>query len=265
MCVSVKEADFSDTKGYIGKKKINGEIYHVLGYQNNVQNLFEGGNAMILHFPSKEEMNEHNVISVSDNDSNIFDNIFKGFQPKVIHGRYMKSVSNSVKIFDVGIYTVLMSNKPSLIYEKLKDIPKNKRPEISLELMNWYEKNYKGWSIAVCCFDSKEKIKAKPLFWYYKPIDKNQLIFPAIDSHSGDVPKKERVLVNHELLISFDTDHGKDISSDKKLLSKDLSNYINDKVLHLKSNLLLPNGDFVFKKKELKNGYVKFHRRFPKN
>lgn len=265
MCVSAKEAEFSNTKGYIGEKYINGELFHVLGYQNVTQNLTDSGNAMILHFPTSESMDEKNVISITDNDTEVFNNMLKALSPKTQSRSLMKAVTNSVKIFDVGIYTVLMSDQPSLIYEKLKDIPENKRPKISFKLMKWYEKKYKGWNIAVCCFDSKEEKKSNPLFWYYKPLNKKELLFPAIDSHSGNKPLKDIVEVDHEFMVSLNDDIGIDVSHYKNDFSSDLKKFINNKTFIFKCHKILKNGDFIFKKKDLEKNHNlnNFKRRFP--
>jgi hypothetical protein len=84
-------------------------------------------------------------------------------------------------------------------------IPENKRPQINPELLAWYEKTYPGWSLALCCFDNKDKKKAEPLFWWYKPIDPKNLFFPAVDSHDGNPPDlTKKVPADHIILLGSD-------------------------------------------------------------
>lgn len=63
MCVSIAPAEFSGTILYLGEKTIFNKYYNILGYQNTAINLSDSPNAMILHFPTRVEMSENNIVS----------------------------------------------------------------------------------------------------------------------------------------------------------------------------------------------------------
>ena len=203
MCVSNSPAEFTETLGYVGEALKDGDLVHVIGYKNRAKNLSSGPNAMILHFPADVAMNKDNVIEVKN--KGLMNKLTSPFR-RISSSRSMtKSVTNSapkVEIFETGNYTVVLTNKPTLAYEALESVPENKRPTMNKALLEWYEKTYPNWTIAICCFDNTEMVEADALFWWYKPMDKEHLIFPAIDSHRGGIPSKTtEVDVDH--IISF--------------------------------------------------------------
>lgn len=215
MCCSSKLAKFEGTQGYIGEvEHPTHGLVHVMGYQNKAKNLFSGPNAMLLHFPAKEEMTASNVIDLGDaGGKKILDQWKDRLFPEdgyKMSKSSSRGFTNSVQVFDTGIYMVVMSPKPSLITSALAEVPENKRPEISAELLAWYETHYPGWTLAVCCFDNRDAIKADPLFWWYKPLDPMRLHFPAVDSHDGTPPKLEHqgrawgVHTDHVIVLGSD-------------------------------------------------------------
>lgn len=187
MCVSSSVAKFEGTIGYMGEAEAPQGLVHVIGYQNSAANLSSGPNSMILHFPSKNAMDESNVIDVGEKGKSLLNDWVEMYAPKP-RGITKSVVSNKVEIFNTGIYTVAISNKPSQISSALESVPENKRPNIEPELLKWYEDSFPGWSVAVCCFDNNDMKKSEPLFWWYHPIHKERIHFPAIDSHDGSVP-----------------------------------------------------------------------------
>ena len=42
--------------------------------------------------------------------------------------------------------------------------------------------------MALCCVDNAEAMQAKPLMLWYRPLDEERLVLPAIDPHAGGVP-----------------------------------------------------------------------------
>ena len=195
MCISSAPAEFTGTKGYIGEVSTDKGLVHVLGYQNDAKNLSDGANALILPFPSAEPMSEQNVIDLGETTGK---HLLDHWASMVLsEGRMTKGIAlnnsrgldhDEVTIFQSGIYTIALSRSPSAIGDSMHRIPENKRPQVKAELLTWYEKTYPGWSLAVCCFDNKDKKKAEPLFWWYKPLKPEQLFFPAMDSHDGNPP-----------------------------------------------------------------------------
>lgn len=270
MCISNDPADFKNTKGYIGEARLKDlGLVHVLGYQNQVQNKSTGPNAMILHFPSKEAMGKKNVIELGDEGANLLNHYCNQFSSSFSRGT--KSVaSNGVEIFKTGIYTVVISDKPTLINSALSAIPKKIRPSIHPELMAWYEKVYPGYSIALCCFDNKELVSANPLFWWYKPINEDELFFPAIDAHEGGVPDlSKKVTIDHVLtcsVIDFSCpEKTTDVAHLKSSLPTETHKFLPDTIMgkayqNLDSQM---NGDFIIPKSRLREGHSLFDRRKP--
>lgn len=216
MCISAAPAEFSGTTGYLGERSLDGETIHVIGYQNRPTNLSLGPNAMLLHFPSKEPMSDQNVIDMGERSGDLMKDWRERITPSVRSKGLSRGLdfiaTNSVQIFDTGIYTVVLSSEPSKIYDALERVPSDKRPQISRELLEWYKKNFPNWSVALCCFKETADTKADPLFWWYKPIDESKLLFPAIDCHTGGVPDmNESVYTDHVIVMNSDqwSDDGK--------------------------------------------------------
>ena len=279
MCISSKPANFNQTKGYIGEAvtKEHG-LVHVLGYQNKVQNKVEVPNAMILHFPASEPMSAKNVIELGDKGKGLL-NYFCDYYNNEPKTRGFKNIATngvkkSVEIFDTGIYTVVMSNKPSLITEALKEVPEEKRPDIHPELMDWYEAHYPDWPVAVCCFNSKDtsEVKADPLYWWYKPMNEDELFFPAVDCHSGGLPNLDaKVDVDHILtcgVLEYEAGHTMRNMGDYKnrFMDSNHMEYFVDNIIGQSFQDLSEqtNGDFIIKKSKVKNTICAFERVKPK-
>ena len=216
MCCSSKPAKFTGTKGYIGEAHTVAQGYvHVLGYQNDAVSLIEGGNAMILPFPAASPMTPENVIDLGDHGKNLLNTLTSWYFPDVyatkgggLRGMHLNSAR--AHVFNSGVYTVVLASSPSQVIPALSRVDESKRPVISEELMTFYQNTYPGWSIAVCCFNNRDKRTSEPMFWWYKPMDGNSLFFPAVDSHDGNPPKffhegnPWRVWVDHQILIGSD-------------------------------------------------------------
>lgn len=81
MCVSASQASFSDTILYAAEMCRAGEIVHVMGYQNAVENRVIGANAMILPIPSFDDMGPENLIDTKP-FSNVLRDLVSGLQPR---------------------------------------------------------------------------------------------------------------------------------------------------------------------------------------
>ena len=253
MCISAKPAEFTGTKGYIGEALHKGKLVHVLGYQNEAKNLSSGGNALILPIPSKTPITKDNIIDLGDKGKNLLNNLTRDyFAPKESsRGLLLNSSTKSVRFFKSGIYEIVVSEKPSLIFEALKEVSDEKRPEISQELLKWYEDYYPGWSIAVCCFNSQEKVESAPMFWMYEPLDENNLFFPGMDGHKGSVPDlSSLVRVDHKIVLgSHLFEDGKVAHTLRegyydKMVDEDLLSLFSTKILGRRFWGKLKNGDF---------------------
>lgn len=246
MCISTSASRMSDTLLYSGEGSYKDKYVHVIAYQNSAFSLSNVANAMILPFPTSQEMNEDNII-----DTTAFPSFLKDISDatklhsKMLGGLALNSVlgSRSFKVFDKGSYTVVLANDLSNIQEALQLVPEVKRPIISDEFLAGYDLLYKDLPVAICCWAGN--VKAEPLLWWYEPKDKETFFIPTMDAHDGKAPSPR---------ISVDTDHIISIGS----VENDLSTskvYYNQKiptsvagllptsVYGTKMNFRIPNGD----------------------
>ncbi len=88
------------------------------------------------------------------------------------------------------------------IPDALNQVPKEKRPKLNRALFEVYAEWYPTWTLALCCFNNTEAKRALPLLWWYEPMFPEELFLPALDSHTGDVPKLDgTVRVDH--IVAF--------------------------------------------------------------
>jgi hypothetical protein len=254
------DAKFEGTTVFAGKKnhKLLG-LVHLLGYQNTPTNLSSGPNAMLLHIPSAQPMTERNNIDVSQSPKILADMVtaVKPVSRGLSFGLSKNMGADSVAIFDSGIYTVVLSAKPSLIPAALKKVPANKRPKLNSKLFKWYEKNLPGYSVAVCCFDSKDANEADPiLFWYY-PQDPNQLVAPGLDAHDGSPPViGSQVECDHWVIYGSDAmQSGSPVRYTDKL-DPTLADFLPTKVVGQQFQGDYQNGDFVASLADVEQGRI---------
>lgn len=186
MCISTAFADLSSTKiGFVADYTTK---LHHLFYANNVQNLSNGPNAMILPIPGV-------IQKIHDTTpfNNFMEDISRRFAPPIFRSSKLgASVAKGITIEEVGAYTVLRCPliNAKAILQALQLVPKNKRPALSSELISWYRDFYgKQTNLAICCFDSKQMIKAQPIWIEYQPNDFAIGFYPGADSHDGTPPK----------------------------------------------------------------------------
>jgi hypothetical protein len=162
---------------------------------------------MILHIPSAEVMTRKNVIE-SDDAGQFLTSVIEASKPQTrtrgLKGGVLMAGAASapdVEVFETGIYTVVLSQKPSLILQALRDrVPERRRPKVSVSLMRWYQQHFPGWSFALCCFDNSVVRKSKPLVWWYKPKYPQFLFAPGVDAHDGNPPDLDaKVACDHEV------------------------------------------------------------------
>lgn len=203
MCVSFEAAAFEGTILCLSKAhhpELDREV-RVLVYANKPQNKsLEGGNAMLLHFPSKG-MTEANMIDTTD-----FPVIAQNLVDAV--GPTNFGDGEDALVFDSGIYTVVLASDIAQIPEALRRVPENKRPAVNQAILDWYGARFPGWSFALCCFDSRdaEIDPPPPLLWWYEQTlsgaDSDEIMLPTIDAHTGAPPDlDEEVNVDHWVMI----------------------------------------------------------------
>jgi hypothetical protein len=275
-CCSLAPAHFSDTFGLAAELTYKGKPVHVLAYQNNVQNLASqeaGGNAMFLPIPAKPgTMTEKNLVYLPENAQSFLREAEAALPPgpQGMETRggdaFFAGDSETVsqfKVFDHGSYTVVLANSAAVIPAALEQVPKQKRPRLNSQIFSSYDRWYKGWTFALCCFNNKDLKSAEPLVWYYEPINKDELFFPALDAHDGSPPALlSMVDVNHTLFFGSDQLEGTPrfpIRLSKSLIGLPLP----EMVMGQQFNMSMPQGDFVVNVSDARKGRLIIRRELP--
>jgi hypothetical protein len=255
MCVSFDNSQMRDTILYAARTIIDNEEWHVVGYQNTAESA--GPNAMLLPFPSAEPMTRENILDISECPWLLKEmcsaiGFSLGTRSAGTRSAGTRS-ARTLEVFDSGSYTVILASNPEDIPLALSQVPENKRPKPNVEICNFYAKAYPNWPVALCCWSGA--IKAEPLLWKYKPKNKDFLFAPALDSHDGTPPKRQKVKVDHSLIwgdVSSPVGrkvfwNGRSLFREQDVLSQHLISYVASQVfgIHLRDKTL-PNGDFWY-------------------
>ncbi len=204
MCITSGPAKLSNTLLYAAEAlhPTEGEV-HVIGYQNTAENQGGGPNAMLLPFPAVGEISQRNLVN-GESFKTILQDYSQLFEPL---GR-SRSVSNNAegfKVFNSGSYTIALAPKASGLIRALEHIPINRRPTLSAQMVHTLGALYPQWPFALCCWDGR--IKAEPLFWWYKPTNPTALFAPALDAHDG-APPNTQAMVERDHTIMFASHKG---------------------------------------------------------
>ena len=181
MCVTTLEAQLSKTR--IGAWDILHPQYgyrHVLAYQNNAQNLADSPNCMLLHIPGNEPLSAENIIN-TENDVEIL----LEMEYDVL-GRPRVFASQN-QVVEMGVYHLGLLNDFSKesIENTLNQIPENKRPQISQEIIQFYNNVFSGFPLVLCCFNNKDAKDASPVMLHFNPRYPDMFQFNTLDSHGG--------------------------------------------------------------------------------
>lgn len=188
MCITINKALLSKTK-ILSLTLPNGN--HFIAYSNKVKNESGKPNAMILPIPGETKPEWfHDTTEYKDFMDEI---INKSRYTQDYLGVQMRSLSASkgIQKFELGMYSIGLSNDFKGIEDFIKELPENKKPEVSAELRSFFLDKYAGWAFAICLFDTDKTIDAQPIAFEYKPFSKKNLYFPTMDSHDGGAPKAE--------------------------------------------------------------------------
>jgi hypothetical protein len=203
MCCTFRQARLKNTILYGAEAEVGGKLVHVLGYQNQAENLSPGANAMILPFPARAEMGPSNVVDVSGCKHVLklyaltIDPPTRSFAKSASRGGLLLG-SRSVQVFESGMYTVVLADDARDIAGALYQVPDSKRPKVNEEILEAYAAWYPRWPIALCCFESRREVKADPMIWWYEPKDESRIFTPALDAHDGRKPSlSARVELDH--------------------------------------------------------------------
>ncbi len=205
-----------------GFNSVNYQPFQPTGFWDKLRKLFASdspkgisakveestGNAMILPFPcAAATMSKDNVLDTK-NCPDILKDIAKAVKPPPrqmvgFAAQSYRPLAAAVQIFEAaGIYTVVLAQDARDIPAALNQVPKEKRPKLNPELFKAYAKWYPGWTVALCCFNNEELKEALPLLWWYEPMNPEKLFLPALDCHTGNVPKLDsQVIVDHTVAV----------------------------------------------------------------
>nr|WP_246425726.1 hypothetical protein [Streptomonospora nanhaiensis] len=247
-------ADFSATTLYAGRlRHPEHGLVHVAGYQNVALNLAGGPNAMVLHFPARA-MGPDNFVPVGDAENVLADMALALPPPAPAAPGGMAPMGGAagaaprVRVFDHDVYTVLLAEDATLIPAALEEVPRRRRPRLDHGLLRFYTDHYPDHVFAVCCFDTAERRRAKPLLVWYVPLDPDVLTAPALDGHTGGPPDlADRVLTDHTVL--FGTDEAADgwgwPVRYRDTAGPGLAPFLPDAVVGARFHGFMPNGDFA--------------------
>lgn len=242
MCMTFGSARLARTKLYAGEARLGGKYVHVIAYQN--QATTAGPNAMILPIPAAAPLTEENVIDTR---------AFSGFLDDIHRANHFPSSSSphasrsmssmpSVRVFAVGSYTVVLAARPDAIASALARVPEQRRPEVNPAMVQAFDELYRGWPLAVCCWNGK--IHAEPLLWWYEPKMPGWLFAPALDAHDGGPPDlRAEVAVDHHIAFGSTLDpFGNEIRYEAPIPGR-ARDLLPTHVLGARLTGTMPNGD----------------------
>jgi hypothetical protein len=109
-------------------------------------------------------------------------------------------IEEDAAVFDVGSYTVVLSESPRAVLGALSQVPADKRPALNDRMLDAFARYYPGWAVAVCCWSGD--LQPEPLLWWYEPRYPEWLFAPALDAHDGN-PSDLRATVQVDHYVAF--------------------------------------------------------------
>jgi len=163
------------------------------------------------------------------------------------------------EVFQHDIYTVVLAENATHIPAALENIEPRKRPALNRDLFSFYADLFPDYPVALCCFDNADAAEARPLMLWYRPLEGDRLVLPAIDCHTGAVPDLNAdVLTNHWLLFGSDDaadDWGELVTYGKDVRRK-LLDFLPPRAMGTHVAKSVPNGDFAIEYDELLLGHL---------
>lgn len=272
MCVSIEKAAFSGTIIYVGEVEVEGKVFNVLGYGNKARNLSNSPNAMLLHFPAKNNLTKDSILDMSKCDAILevmkeTTDMGDGFELSraVV---FSAPGDKSVEFVQHGIYDILIARNAKDIPSALEQISPEKRPQLKTELFDFYAETFPDWAIALCCFNNKDAAGSDPLFWYYEPKDEvDFFVFPAVDAHDGGLPNLDIQVDRDQYLVFGSYQMSEDIGFSnwiKEDLPEEIQPFITNQIVGVqipnRGGKLRANGDFVVSKEDARMGKLDLGR-----
>ena len=202
MCVTSAIANLTST--YIGAWEIEHPIYgyrHVMAYQNAPLNLAEGANCMLLHLPAAEPLLPEHLLDTSD-----CPNLLKQMAASKTTREATRSlaVPQQIYVVEMGIYHVVLLNEktPEALETALTQVPAEKRPSITLELLQFYNTHFPNYPVVLACFNNRESKQASPIVLHFKPSDPSHLFFNLLEGHDGSPPQLNQLVERNQVIIA---------------------------------------------------------------
>jgi hypothetical protein len=275
MCCTLRPAELSNTVLYAGEAMHEGNLVHVLGYQNRTKNRFNGPNAMILPLPAAGKVGPRNCLETSELKWLMHDLAASIRIERLARSASKSSMllgsSRAITVFDSGMYTVVLAEDARDIPTALDRVPAEKRPGLNAEIFDAYAKWYPDWPIALCCFESSRTQEPEPLLWWFEPKDVDVLFAPALDAHDGNAPYLKRdVRVDHSVVFGSDIKPRGAPVRFRREIPQHVAPFIANRVVGEEFKTMLRNGDFVLPMKRLasvgerdNNPIIKVSRQLP--
>lgn len=207
MCITSSRSLLDNT--YLGAWDIQHPHYgyrHVLAYQNRVQNLEEGPNCMLLPIQSAQALEPAWLVDTSA-CPNFLTELYDVLDPPPSieeDGYAWMSVGDDRVnyVVEQGVYHIAILNNltSTALEETLAQIPTEKLPFISKELLGFFENHYKDFPLLLCCFNNKEAQQAAPILVHYPPMYPQKLMLNTLDSHGG-IPRIDKMTGFHQKMV----------------------------------------------------------------
>jgi len=272
-CCSLQPARFSNTHGLAAEAQHNGKTVHLLGYQNTAVNMADGGkaNALFLPIPAKPGTMTHVNILNTTSSPGLFDDLEAALPRPPERGLIMSTMATSgtiappPEVFEHDIYTIVLASDPSQIPAALSQVRPERRPSLNPAIFQAYGKWYKGWTFALCCFNTRQQTEAKPMLWWYEPLNPDRLFFPALDAHTGNPPDLTKMVdVDHDIFFGSDKmTKGYPVSYRDVTMSSELKQLLPKKICGSRISSPMINGDFYVDTISLRNGSYGLKREGP--
>lgn len=195
MCVTLAPARLTNTVVGMFETDLmtQGEIAHVMAYQNTPVNTSDQPNAMLLHIPAGAPLTPENIVDTRGFPHFMTDIVKALSDEEESTLSFSKSMGSKslgrVYVFEQGIYTWVLAEHGRDIPGALQQVPQEKRPDLNEPLFGYYDRAFPGWWKLLGCFTNHDASKTgQPVLIHYTPKDEDFFHVPMLDCHTGDIP-----------------------------------------------------------------------------
>ncbi|MCC6977587.1 MAG: hypothetical protein IT343_04660 [Candidatus Melainabacteria bacterium] len=163
------------------------------------------------------------------------------------------------------IYDIVIAENARDIPLAIEEINPLKRPEVNTEVFSVLDEWYRC-PVAVCCFNNVQSGDAKPLAFAFEPLYPDTLVVYTLDGHDGKPPAPNEIVnVDHDIFVGSYLMKSSLCATVKYTdeIPDHLQPYILNKVLGVKLQKQMENGDFVFQTEHVRRGLFQGLRALP--